>query len=92
MEAIRFGAMLEMRPVMMACLAAGLGLLPAAVSHGIGAQAQQPLARVVVGAMITTLGAILFVIPVLASYFHGQVETAEFPADAEHEPAYEGSD
>jgi heavy metal efflux system protein len=91
-EAIRNGAMLEMRPVMMACLAAGLGLLPAAVSHGIGAQAQQPLARVVVGAMITTLGAILFVIPVLASYFSGRMESPDLSAEPEHEPAYEGSD
>ena len=57
----------EMRPVLMACLAAGLGLLPAALSHGIGAQAQQPLARVVVGGMITTSLAILIVIPVVAS-------------------------
>jgi cobalt-zinc-cadmium resistance protein CzcA len=57
----------EMRAVTMACLAAGIGLLPAAISHGIGAQAQQPLARVVVGGMITTLLAILFVIPVVAS-------------------------
>ena len=57
----------EMRAVLMACLAAGLGLLPAALSHGIGAQAQQPLARVVVGGMVTTLLAILFVIPVIAS-------------------------
>ncbi len=66
-HAIRDGAMEEMRPVLMACLAAGLGLLPAAVSHGIGAQAQQPLARVVVGAMITTTLAILIVIPALVS-------------------------
>jgi cobalt-zinc-cadmium resistance protein CzcA len=58
----------EMRAVLMACLAAGLGLLPAAVSHGIGAQAQQPLARVVVGGMITTSLAILIVIPVIASF------------------------
>ena len=57
----------EMRAVLMACLAAGLGLLPAAISHGIGAQAQQPLARVVVGGMITTSLAILFAIPVIAS-------------------------
>jgi heavy metal efflux system protein len=57
----------EMRAVLMACLAAGLGLLPAAISHGIGAQAQQPLARVVVGGMITTSLAILIVIPVIAS-------------------------
>ena len=64
-DAIAQGALLEMRPIMMACLAAGLGLLPAAVSTGIGAQAQQPLARVVVGAMITTTLAILFLIPAL---------------------------
>ena len=57
----------EMRAVLMACLAAALGLLPAALSHGIGAQAQQPLARVVVGGMITTLAAILIVVPVIAS-------------------------
>ncbi len=62
------GALLEMRPILMACLAAGLGLLPAAVSTGIGAQAQQPLARVVVGAMITTPLAILFLIPTLARF------------------------
>ena len=63
---IQRGAMLELRPVVMACLAAGLGLLPAAISTGIGAQAQQPLARVVVGAMITTALAILLLIPALA--------------------------
>jgi heavy metal efflux system protein len=55
----------EMRPVVMACMAAGLGLCPAALSNGIGAQAQQPLARVVVGGMITTAVAILFLMPLL---------------------------
>ena len=65
-RAIERGALLEMRPILMACLAAGLGLLPAAISTGIGAQAQQPLARVVVGAMVTTSLAILILIPVLA--------------------------
>ena len=57
----------EMRAVLMACLAAGLGLLPAAVSHGIGVQAQQPLARVVVGGMFTTTITILILVPVIAS-------------------------
>ena len=66
--AIRHGARNEMRPVTMACLAAGLGLLPAAISTGIGTQAQQPLARVVVGGMLTSTLAILFLIPILASY------------------------
>ena len=47
----------------MACMCAALGLLPARLSNGIGAQAQQPLARVVVGGMVTTLVAVLFVLP-----------------------------
>ncbi|HLZ45480.1 MAG TPA: CusA/CzcA family heavy metal efflux RND transporter [Gemmatimonadales bacterium] len=66
-SAIEEGAILELRPILMACLAAGLGLLPAAISNGIGAQAQQPLARVVVGAMMTTALAILILIPIFAS-------------------------
>ncbi len=60
------GCLVEMRPVVMACMAAGLGLLPAALSNGIGAQAPQPLARVVVGGMVTTLFAVLFITPLLA--------------------------
>src|SRR3984893_17028616 len=72
---IELGGLTEMRPVVMACAAAGLGLLPAAVSTGIGVQAQQPLARVVVGGMITSPFAILFLIPVLASYWLPQKES-----------------
>ena len=68
-SAIEQGALAEMRPVAMACAAAGFGLLPAAISSGIGVQAQQPLARVVVGGMITAPFAILLLIPVLASYW-----------------------
>lgn len=64
---LRAGALDELRPVLMTCLAAGLGLLPAAVANGIGAQAQQPLARVVVGGMITTALAVLFLTPMIAS-------------------------
>jgi len=63
------GCLDEMRPVVMACMAAGIGLLPAAVSNGIGAQAQQPLARVVVGGMITTVFAILFLMPLMVRRF-----------------------
>jgi cobalt-zinc-cadmium resistance protein CzcA len=59
----------EMRPVVMACMAAGLGLCPAALANGIGAQAQQPLARVVVGGMFTTVIAILFMMPLLIHLF-----------------------
>ena len=85
LEAIQQGALLELRPILMACLAAGLGLLPAAVSTGIGAQAQQPLARVVVGAMITTALAILVLVPIFASLGHHRVLVP--PPPPPHVPA-----
>jgi cobalt-zinc-cadmium resistance protein CzcA len=64
-EGLQTGCVDEMRPVVMACLAAMLGLLPAALSQGIGAQAQQPLARVVVGGMFTTVLTVLLLLPLL---------------------------
>jgi cobalt-zinc-cadmium resistance protein CzcA len=67
-KGIELGALAEMRPVVMACAAAGLGLLPGALSTGIGVQVQRPLARVVVGGMITSPLAILFLLPLLASF------------------------
>jgi cobalt-zinc-cadmium resistance protein CzcA len=66
MKGLVAGCLEQMRPVLMACMAAGLGLIPAALSNRIGAQAQQPLARVVVGGMVTTSAAILFLMPLLA--------------------------
>ena len=76
------GCLDEMRPIVMACMAAGLGLLPAAVATGIGSQTQQPLARVVVGGMVTTLLAILFVIPLMARQRarKGEGDDTEFQA------------
>ena len=58
------GSLEEMRPVLMACLASGLGLLPAATSPGIGAQPKQPLESILVGGMATTTFAVLFVLAV----------------------------
>ncbi|HEY2467793.1 MAG TPA: CusA/CzcA family heavy metal efflux RND transporter [Terracidiphilus sp.] len=75
------GSLDEMRPVVMACMAAGIGLLPAAVSNGIGAQAQQPLARVVVGGMITTVFAILFLMPLLVRQFTARRKSDELTAE-----------
>ena len=66
--AIQLASLTEMRAIVLAALAAGLGLLPAALSNAIGAQAQQPLARVVVGAMLATIPAILVLVPILVSF------------------------
>jgi heavy metal efflux system protein len=64
-EAIRRGAELQLRPVLMAALAAAIGLLPASIATGIGSETQQPLARVVVGGMITSAVLILLVLPAM---------------------------
>ena len=64
-EAVIEGASLRMRPVMMTALLAGLGLLPAALSHAIGSQAQRPLALVIVGGMMTTTLLTLLVLPAI---------------------------
>ena len=69
-QAILKGADVQMRPILMATLGAAIGLLPAAMSTGIGAQAQKPLARVVVGGMLTAAFLILVVLPVLYEIVH----------------------
>lgn len=69
-QAVLQGADVQMRPILMATLGAAIGLLPAALATGIGSQAQQPLARVVVGGMLTAAFLILVVLPVLYEIVH----------------------
>ena len=70
-EAVLKGSKLRLRAVMMVSLAAGIGLLPAAVATGIGSETQQPLAQVVVGSMITAPFATLMILPALYLLVHG---------------------
>ncbi|MCK1619254.1 efflux RND transporter permease subunit [Bradyrhizobium sp. 159] len=60
---------LQLRPVLMTCVVAGVGLLPAALSDGIGSQVQKPLAVVVVTGMMLAPVVILVTLPVLISFF-----------------------
>ena len=60
---------LQLRPVLMTCVVAGVGLLPAALSEGIGSQVQKPLAVVVVTGMMLAPIVILVTLPVLISVF-----------------------
>jgi heavy metal efflux system protein len=60
---------LQLRPVLMTCVVAGVGLLPAALSAGIGSQVQKPLAVVVVTGMTLAPLVILVTLPVLISFF-----------------------
>jgi cobalt-zinc-cadmium resistance protein CzcA len=59
------GAVLRLRPIMMTMLVATLGLLPAALSHGIGSDSQRPFAIVIVGGLMTDLVMSLFLLPTL---------------------------
>jgi cobalt-zinc-cadmium resistance protein CzcA len=68
----------QLRPVMMTCIVACVGLLPAAFSTGIGSQVQRPLARVVVGGMLLAPVLILLVLPVLILRFS---RARELPAE-----------
>jgi len=59
----------QMRPVLMTCVVACVGLLPAALSSGIGSQVQRPLALVVVGGILLAPVFILTVLPILIERF-----------------------
>ncbi len=59
------GALLRLRPIMMTTLVATLGLLPAAVSRGIGSDSQRPFAIVIVGGLIVAMVINVFLLPTL---------------------------
>ena len=64
-EAIREGAILRLRPIMMTALVAALGLLPAALATGVGTDTQKPFALVIVSGLFTRLLISVFLMPVL---------------------------
>jgi cobalt-zinc-cadmium resistance protein CzcA len=70
----------QMRPVVMTCIAACVGLLPAAVSTGIGSQVQKPLALVVVGGILLAPILILVILPVLIDLFVVVPDASEEPS------------
>jgi len=64
-EAIREGAILRLRPIMMTALVAALGLLPVALATGVGTDTQRPFALVIVSGLFTRLLISVFLMPVL---------------------------
>jgi cobalt-zinc-cadmium resistance protein CzcA len=75
-EAVLMACETQLRPVMMTCFAACVGLLPAAISTGIGSQVQRPLALVVVGGILLAPVLILIVLPVLIDMFSRRGRTS----------------
>ncbi|MES2205404.1 MAG: CusA/CzcA family heavy metal efflux RND transporter [Pseudomonadota bacterium] len=63
------GAEARLRPILMTAMMAGLGLLPAALSHGIGSETQRPFAIVIVGGIISATFFTLLLLPLAYPYF-----------------------
>jgi cobalt-zinc-cadmium resistance protein CzcA len=72
LEAMHHAATKRMRPLLMTSLSAAIGLLPAAMSHGIGSQVQRPLATVIVGGMLLGPILLLLAVPPLRMVFLGK--------------------
>jgi cobalt-zinc-cadmium resistance protein CzcA len=68
-EAAIEGSVIRLRPIMMTMLVATLGLLPAALSHGIGSDSQRPFAIVIVGGLLGALIMGVFLLPTLYTWF-----------------------
>jgi cobalt-zinc-cadmium resistance protein CzcA len=65
------GAVNRFRPIIMTALMAGLGLLPAALSHGIGSETQRPFAVVIVGGIVSATFFTIILLPLLFPLFAG---------------------
>ena len=70
---IRLGVKTMIRPVMMTALMAAIGLFPAAISHGIGSESAQPLARVVIGGIICAMFFSLLIFPLIFAWAYRKV-------------------
>ena len=73
------GAVLRLRPILMTMLVATLGLLPAALSHGIGSDSQRPFAIVIVGGLIAALFMSIFLLPTLYVWIAGPKDVLPAP-------------
>ena len=76
-EAVLNGALIRLRTVVMTTLLAMLGLLPMALSHGIGSETQRPLAVVIIGGLISATLLTLFLLPTLYLLFEGHQAEAD---------------
>jgi len=87
-EAVRQGAALRLRPVLMTASVAILGLIPMLLSTGVGAETQRPLATVVVGGLITSTALTLLLLPLIYEWAELRAERRKQPQPV---PAIEGA-
>ncbi|HEY5408011.1 MAG TPA: efflux RND transporter permease subunit, partial [Ginsengibacter sp.] len=84
-SAIRLGVNARVRPVIMTALMAAIGLLPAAISHGIGSESSRPLARVVIGGIICAMFFSLLIFPHFFARAYRKFDILHEPDEGEHE-------
>jgi cobalt-zinc-cadmium resistance protein CzcA len=72
MQSVLDGATARLRPILMTALMAGLGLLPAALSHGIGSETQRPFAVVIVGGVVSATIFTLILAPLVFANWLGK--------------------
>jgi cobalt-zinc-cadmium resistance protein CzcA len=76
-DAIKLGVISRVRPVVMTAIMAAIGLLPAAISTGIGSETQKPLAIVVIGGLITSTILTLLILPVIYALVYKLIHKRE---------------
>lgn len=79
-DAVREGALVRLRPVLMTALVASLGFIPMAIATSAGAEVQRPLATVVIGGLVTSTLLTLLILPTLYGWFEKDME-GEFSED-----------
>jgi cobalt-zinc-cadmium resistance protein CzcA len=85
MESIKEGATSRVRPMVMTALMALLGLLPMALSNGVGAETARPFAVVIIGGLITGTVLTLFILPLLYPFFESKEDQAMFAINLEEQ-------
>jgi len=83
--AIKLGVNSRIRPVMMTAMMAAIGLLPAALSHGIGSESSRPLARVVIGGILCAMVFSLWVFPLIFGWAYRKIDKHPFSLSAQEE-------
>jgi cobalt-zinc-cadmium resistance protein CzcA len=84
-DAVREGAEIRLRPVLMTALVASLGFIPMALATSAGAEVQRPLATVVIGGLITSTLLTLLILPMLYGWFARDEERGESLKGGGHE-------
>ena len=89
-DAVRQGAALRLRPVLMTASVAILGLIPMLISTGVGAETQRPLATVVIGGLITSTLLTLLLLPLIWEWSETRAEAKQRASDAAADAADAG--